>query len=678
MGAQSSQLLDNYTLVVDVDNICHGNAEFRQKRIIRRLSEAVPKTHPRPLVPADSDAPFAAPQAACSDSDPGPDSDYLATVSRLQEHNDLLIPDGWSVHLERKKSEAILSKVKQLASGKMSVPLPTPSELSEADVAMLDTLLMQVATEELGVSSYKAVVSFTGFFNRGKTWLLNALTKRALPSQRRLSTRGLSFVIPEDKAHPLVYVDSAGSGTPTVASTAEDLAFKKATETFLSDTLFELSDCMIVVVNELTWQDQEFLEALTERNKSEAGQRDLRKIIVVHNLQSCTDPTDFHSQIKRNVVRNYQGEAQKVLVHVGPKVEKECQFWEDARGRRHYFLAHHGSKAGDNNDATLEGLSTFLVSLQASRARIGSESQGLLLQRILGALHVGLVDHCLQPSEPSLRANWKRLFADEAEASAGAQVGETHLASQVAEQHLLKHIRQIDPSLLRILKMRAGFGPDMSTYEHHVQPQGLLSLNREEDVIDGESLGYSDINIQCEGDLTLRRGLLAYDGTSMYLKRNATGGWTPKVDLLELHDAAYILVDAPMRGGDHIGGGLLIKTESAVKVGQHVVRIEGWRELYTLAPSTQADSKEDPEVRFPYTRQGRFVVDQASNLKVRIDRPHGKFEVTVFVSSDYDVPDEARLKRNLREYVTSDRRVLQLRFNRKQESEGVVMDSLLG
>lgn len=71
------------------------------------------------------------------------------------------------------------------------------------------------------------------------------------------------------------------------------MAVKKSTEDFLQKMSFLLSDIIIVVVNELTWPDQEYMTALAEQVRERPNDAVDNKIIVVHNYKDAETVEDY-------------------------------------------------------------------------------------------------------------------------------------------------------------------------------------------------------------------------------------------------------------------------------------------------------------------------------------------------------------------------------------------------
>lgn len=143
--------------------------------------------------------------------------------------------------------------------------------------------LLDQITKKLQINSNRTVISIQGLFNRGKTWIANKLCGTSLPSDFKVTTRGLSFMIPKtERSRNWIILDTAGTNSPVSDLADDSLVEKKISERLLQDLVFELSDIMIIVVNELTWPDQEYLHALHHRLATSS--KTFKQLFVIHNF----------------------------------------------------------------------------------------------------------------------------------------------------------------------------------------------------------------------------------------------------------------------------------------------------------------------------------------------------------------------------------------------------------
>ena len=148
------------------------------------------------------------------------------------------------------------------------------------------------------VSWHGAVVAVLGLYDKGKTFVLNNLTESKLPSGKKVSTRGLSFKHVEvDGGTRFILLDSEGSYSPVKVTDELSVVEKEATEIFLQELIFEMSDYFLCVgarsprplartpwltspraraVNDFTSLDQRYLDKLT-RNLQNSS-KDFREV----------------------------------------------------------------------------------------------------------------------------------------------------------------------------------------------------------------------------------------------------------------------------------------------------------------------------------------------------------------------------------------------------------------
>ena len=72
----------------------------------------------------------------------------------------------------------------------------------------------QVQATDLAEGNY-AIVAIMGFYDRGKTWVLNKLMDKSFPSSKKIATEGLSFSLTTSPSQTKwLILDTAGFGSP--------------------------------------------------------------------------------------------------------------------------------------------------------------------------------------------------------------------------------------------------------------------------------------------------------------------------------------------------------------------------------------------------------------------------------------------------------------------------------
>jgi len=143
---------------------------------------------------------------------------------------------------------------------------------------------------------------------------------------------------------------------------------KKATEQFLQELVFNLSDAIIFVVNEMTWLDQQTLEALSLRldaalEDNPHNRSKYNRIIVIHNFKMTTSDEEFLTLRQKYVMDCYKGSLNKLPLHSG-FIERY-----ETNKMIHLFLAKestpdmHSPAADKYNAATYEHLRNVINGL---------------------------------------------------------------------------------------------------------------------------------------------------------------------------------------------------------------------------------------------------------------------------------------------------------------------------
>ncbi|CAD8086757.1 unnamed protein product [Paramecium sonneborni] len=196
-----------------------------------------------------------------------------------------------------------------------------------------------------------ATVAVVGLYDKGKTFVLNNLTQSNLPSGKKVTTKGISFKhVDVDSGTQLILVDTAGSYSPVKIQSALSIVEREATEHFIIDLVFELSDYFICVVNDFTSLDQRYLDRLTRQLQNSS--KTFREIIVVHNLKEIETPEILQHVWTTQVTQIYStgGSIQKTKVAaINPRInelQEKHVLWFKTQYTRHVCLVSDDSQLG--------------------------------------------------------------------------------------------------------------------------------------------------------------------------------------------------------------------------------------------------------------------------------------------------------------------------------------------
>jgi len=229
-----------------------------------------------------------------------------------------------------------------------------------------------------------SVIAVLGLYNKGKTFILNNLSQLSLLSGDTLHTEGLSFKVIRNKHVNHILLDTAGLYHPVVVSKDspdKNLAVNKATELFLEDLTFLLADLFIVVVNDLTSLDQEYIQKLTA--KLVQHPQKFQKFFIVHNFKDTTDHAELKALWKQQVVDNYKsGEAvvETILAEdpvTHQVIEKEVS-WLNTKASRHICIGNAFNSSGQYNKWVFTLLKQWLSSVFVPVRRTFSPIESLL------------------------------------------------------------------------------------------------------------------------------------------------------------------------------------------------------------------------------------------------------------------------------------------------------------
>jgi len=193
-------------------------------------------------------------------------------------------------------------------------------------------------------------VAVVGQYNAGKTWLLQNLFGFKFPQGKMQRTKGLSMKM--DESRELLIIDSAGNLEPVSSELAEDVADavhdRKDVELINKEFLVESADVVILVVNQLTWPEQEAAQALANRcHRERLG--DSKLLIMVHNMSDVYEEDEAKRLFHEQIGRCYRGAA---IRHVSQS-KVVLEFVDDSRPSqesslrtRHFGVGNQHSPAG--------------------------------------------------------------------------------------------------------------------------------------------------------------------------------------------------------------------------------------------------------------------------------------------------------------------------------------------
>ena len=216
----------------------------------------------------------------------------------------------------------------------------------------------------------------------GKTFMLHKLLNKDY--YNKIKTRGIGVIYPEiGSENQIVYLDTCNTLNTSLFSeklTHEEL-FKltnnerlslmqelnndqKTRNIFIEDFIIEKSDIIIIVVNNLSFMEQKFLNRLKNH-------KNINKMFVIHNLQFFCEIENIEDHIENIVKKSIFSNLKKQFIpdfdfnqkkYKNDYKEKSYYYFKDKNFNNnqnqtvyHFFMGKEGSNAGKFfNDKTIE------------------------------------------------------------------------------------------------------------------------------------------------------------------------------------------------------------------------------------------------------------------------------------------------------------------------------------
>ena len=215
----------------------------------------------------------------------------------------------------------------------------------------------------------------------GKTFMLHKLLNKDY--YNKIKTRGIGVIYPKiESENQIVYLDTCNTLNTALFSeklTHEEL-FKltnnerlslmqelnndqKTRNIFIEDFIIEKSDIIIIVVNNLSFMEQKFLNRIKNH-------KNIKKMFVIHNLQFFCEIKNIEEHIENVVKKSIFSNLKKQFIpdfdfnqkYKNDYKEKSYYYFKDNNFNNnqnqnvyHFFMGKEGSNAGKIfNDKTIE------------------------------------------------------------------------------------------------------------------------------------------------------------------------------------------------------------------------------------------------------------------------------------------------------------------------------------
>ena len=215
------------------------------------------------------------------------------------------------------------------------------------------------------------IVGVIGNANKGKSYILSKISNEELPRGYSVTTKGISVKYPKIEVKSLIILDSAGSKPPllnnmeikNLSNNNSDIELfteiardKIATEYFIQEFIYFYSNILIVIVGQLTNDDQK----LINRIKLMYGKK--KVIFIIHNLMFIETIENVEKIIEDTILKSITFNNLFKTKIIGENDEKQNQYYyqesiNEKTNIVHLIMARKGSEAGNYyNNSTIQFL----------------------------------------------------------------------------------------------------------------------------------------------------------------------------------------------------------------------------------------------------------------------------------------------------------------------------------
>ncbi|CAF1342829.1 unnamed protein product [Adineta steineri] len=236
-----------------------------------------------------------------------------------------------------------------------------------------------VYDKKLGENKDRFVVNVVGRYNVGKSYILRLLANIDLGDSFTERTIGVSVSLPSPKdtnGIPMALVDTAGTRTPVLFDNEnfDNISYQRqVSDSFIQEVALNSADIFVLVVNQLTLDDQLYLKTLTRRLKEKGfdDEKIKQRLLIVHNYFNL------------NTAEQIQSVEQTELKKMFSAKQNEKDYWV-SKNYKHFVFANNNSPFGKAfNKKSIENIRTMISGAHGATnpdvlQKIIQETQNLL------------------------------------------------------------------------------------------------------------------------------------------------------------------------------------------------------------------------------------------------------------------------------------------------------------
>ena len=190
----------------------------------------------------------------------------------------------------------------------------------------------------------KLVIGVMGNRNKGKSFLLQAISGEKMQIGTTINTIGLSIKFSEDK---FVLLDSEGSESPILGEHTNMLDIsrdKLFTEAFLLSYIVKFSNALLLIVGCLTFSEQKLINKISEDIKKLKMKGNTKNLIVIHNLQTFETKEEVEKYIKNTLKKSATFQIEEDITNFSDESNFFCE--KSDKYIKHFIYAKEDSEAG--------------------------------------------------------------------------------------------------------------------------------------------------------------------------------------------------------------------------------------------------------------------------------------------------------------------------------------------
>jgi hypothetical protein len=191
----------------------------------------------------------------------------------------------------------------------------------------------------------KLVIGVMGNRNKGKSFLLQAISGEKMQTGTTINTIGLSIKFSEDK---FVLLDSEGSESPILGKHIGMLDIsrdKLFTEAFLLSYIAKYSNALLLIVGCLTFSEQKLINKISEDIKKLKLKGNSKSLIVIHNLQTFETKDEVEKYIKNTLKNSATFQIEEDITNFSNASNFFCE--KSEKSIKHFIYAKEDTEAGE-------------------------------------------------------------------------------------------------------------------------------------------------------------------------------------------------------------------------------------------------------------------------------------------------------------------------------------------